>query len=92
MTHPLNGTPQSFQGVVTVPSASVHQSIQAQVHQALQGVKEGKTMAILTVQTGSGANLAIAHKFNDHFEVVTYVGKSGWQSPVAGGVSVAFSR
>ena len=88
----VNGIHQPFAGVVVVPPQSVHQTIKQQVDDALRGVKEGKTMAVLTVKTGAGANLAIAHKINDHFEVVSYIGKSGWQSPISGGVSVAFSR
>ncbi|NBR87822.1 MAG: hypothetical protein EB141_12695 [Verrucomicrobia bacterium] len=88
----LNGTPQTFAGVVTAAPQSVHLSIKEQVEAALQGVKEGRTMAILNVKTGSGLNLAVAHKFNDQWEVITYVGKSGWQKPIEGGVSVAFSR
>lgn len=87
-----NGVPQAFAGVVTVAPQSVHQSIKSQVDAALKGVKEGKTMAILTVKTGSGLNLAVAHKLNDHFEVVSWVGKSGWQKPIEGGVSVSYSR
>lgn len=87
-----NGNPISFAGVVQVPEQSVHQSIKSQVDAALQGVKAGKTMAILTVKTGTGANLAVAHKFNEHFEVVSWIGKSGWQSPVEGGVALTYSR
>lgn len=89
---PVNGVPQPFAGVVTVAPQSVHQSIKAQVDNALQGVKEGKTMAILNVKTGSGLNLAVAHKLNENWEVISYVGKSGWQKPIDGGVSIAFSR
>ena len=88
----VNGIVQPFAGVVTVPPQSVHQTIKQQVDDALRGVKEGKTMAVLTVKTGAGANLAIAHKINDHFEVVSWIGKSGWQKPIEGGVSVSFSR
>lgn len=96
----LNGTQTPFAGVVTVPAESVHQSIKEQVAATLQGVKAGKTMAVLSIKTGSGANLAIAHRdtFDSgilkgtEWEVVSWVGKSGWQKPVNGGVSVAFSR
>jgi hypothetical protein len=87
-----NGTPVAFAGVQSVPAQSVHQLIKSQVDEALRGVKDGKTMAILTVKTGSGANIAVAHKVNDHFEVVSWIGKSGWQKPLEGGVSVAYSR
>jgi hypothetical protein len=92
MTLGLNGVPQSFAGVATVPPQSVHQSIKDQCDAALKGVKEGKTMAILNVKTGAGVNLAIAHKLGEHFEIVSYIGKSGWQKPMEDGVSVAFSR
>lgn len=94
-----NGTIVPFvaPGVVTMPPESVHQSIKAQVDAALAGVKAGRTMAILNVHTHKGVNLAVAHRFSDHFEVVAYVGKSGWDRPldtssVEGGVSVAYSR
>lgn len=88
----LNGSSHTFAGVVTVPAQSVHQSIKDQVDAALQGVKEGKTMAVLTVKTGAGANVAIAHKMGDDWSVALFVGKSGWQQPISGGVSIAFSR
>lgn len=87
-----NGVRVPLQGVVTVAPKSVHQSIKSQVDAALQGVKAGKTMAILNVTTESGVNLAIAHRINEHFEVVSWIGKSGWQQPIAGGVSIAYSR
>lgn len=93
-------TPTPLVGVVTVPSESVHVSIRAQVDAALQGVKQGKTMAVLTVKTERGVNLAIAHRdaftsglLKDvEWQVVLYAGKSGWDRPVDGGVSVSFTR
>lgn len=96
----VNGVPQSFAGVVTTAPTDVHQSIREQVSSTLQGVKEGRTMAILNIKTGSGVNLAVAHKHTvetgifkgGEWEVLTYIGKSGWQKPIEGGVSVAFSR
>lgn len=96
----LNGVSQPFAGVVTVHPQSVHQTIKEQVDAALKGVKEGKTMAVLNVKTGSGLNLAVAHRIpvesgilkGGEWEIVTWVGKSGWQKPIEGGVSVSFSR
>jgi hypothetical protein len=88
----VNGEPQAFAGVVSVGPQSVHQSIKSQVEDALRGVKDGKTMAILTVKTGAGANLAVAHKINEQWEAIMFVGKSGWQQPIQGGVSVTYSR
>lgn len=95
-----NGVPQGFAGVVTVAPQSVHQSIKSQVDAALKGVKEGKTMAVLNVKTGAGLNLAIAHRRTietgilkgGEWEVVTWVGKSGWSKPIDKGVSVSFTR
>ena len=91
MAPSLNGTPTG-DGVVTVPTTSVHLDIQEQVRKSLAGLPEGRTMAVLNVTTQKGINLAIAHKLNDHFEVVGYIGKSGWDQPVEGGVAVAFAR
>lgn len=100
----LNGTPQPFGGVVTVPATSIHESIQRQAMETLKGVKEGHTMAVLSVHTQSGVNLAIAHRQTiesgvlkgGEFQIVTWVGKSGWDKPLMarpdGGVSIAFSR
>lgn len=90
-----NGVTQPFAGVVTVAPQAVHQSIKSQVDAALQGVKAGKTMAVLNVKTGSGLNLAIAHRgeiAGGEWEVVTWIGKSGWQKPLDKGVSISFSR
>jgi hypothetical protein len=89
----VNGQPVvSAPGVVIVPPRAVHLDIKAQVAKALAGVDPGDTMAVLSVQTKAGFNLAVAHKFNDEWQVAAYIGKSGWQSPVEGGVSVSYSR
>lgn len=86
-------------GVVTVPPSAVHLDIHKAVQQALQGVKDGQTMAVVNVQTGRGVNLAIAHRervttgvFKGDWIVETWVGKSGWQQPVEGGATLAWSR
>lgn len=96
MTDTLNGTPQNFAGVVTAPSSAIHESIKRQTAELLKGVPDGKTMAVVSVHTQAGVNLALAHKFNEHFEVVGWIGKSGWDKPLlsrpAGGVSLAFAR
>lgn len=88
--------PTKEQGVVTVPLSSIHESIQRSVDESLKHVEPGTTMAVLSLHTQTGINLAIAHKFNDHFKVVTWIGKSGWDKPLkkdgAGGVSFTYSR
>jgi len=33
-------------------------------------------------------NLAVAYKLDSGWSVGAYIGKSGWQQPIAGGVSV----
>lgn len=97
----INGIPQSFAGVAVAAPQSVHQTIKSQVDAALQGVKEGQTMAVLNVKTGTGVNLAVAHRSaviehgllkGGSWEVVSWIGKSGWHAPIDKGVSVAFSR
>lgn len=100
----LNGTPKDFAGVVTVPAGSIHESIQRRAAEALHGVTDGHTMAVLSVHTQSGVNLAIAHRHTvesgilkgGEFQVVAWIGKSGWDKPLLsrpdGGVSIAFSR
>jgi len=83
-------------GVVTVPQSSVHLDIQRQVTQFLQGVQPGTTMAVLNLHSKSGVNLAVAHKFGDHWDTALWIGKSGWDTPlkdsVEGGVTLTYSR
>ena len=89
----MNGTPVPFGGVVTVPQSSVHLDIQRHVAQMLEGVPEGRTMAVVSILTDKGLNLAVAHKFNQAWSTALWVGKSGWdKEPLAGGVTVSFSR
>lgn len=88
----VNGKPVPFAGVVRVPAKAVHIDIQKQVATLLAGVPQGQTMAVVNVVTGAGVNLAIAHKAGKHWTVGMYVGKSGWDQPIEGGASVAFSR
>lgn len=94
-----NGAVVPFGGVVTVPTQAVHIDIQDQVMKSLAGVGAGKTMAVVNVQTGKGMNLAIAHRetvedgfLKGEWTVATWVGKSGWNAPVVGGATVAWSR
>lgn len=86
-------------GVVTVPASAVHIDITDQVMKILEGVEDGKTMAVVNVQTRRGINLAIAHRervadgiWKGSWTVATYVGKSGWSEPVAGGATIAWTR
>jgi hypothetical protein len=94
-----NGAVVPFAGVVTVPREAVHIDIAEQVQKALAGVADGKVMAVVNVQTGKGMNLAIAYRekvadgiWKGSWTVGAYVGKSGWNAPVEGGATVAWSR
>ena len=95
----MNGKPVAFAGVVTVPPEAVHIDIHDQVMKSLAGIKDGKTMAVVNVQTGRGMNLAVAHReqvaegiWKGSWTVATWIGKSGWSEPIAGGATVAWSR
>lgn len=95
MTGSINGSVQPLSGVVTVPTMAIHESIQRHVTESLKGVEPGRTMAVLSIHTEKGVNLAIAHKFNDQWNAVLWVGKSGWDKPLSrpdGGVSISYSR
>ena len=84
--------PSPIVGVVTVPARAVHFDIQQQVATMLQGVAPGRTMAVLNIPTSKGINIAVAHKFNDHWSTALWIGKSGWDAPPEGALTVAFSR
>jgi len=83
-------------GVATVSAQEapkrIAASIRSQVAKALLDVPAGRTMAVVSIQTGAGVNLALAHKFNNHWTAELYLGKSGWDQPVQGGALVTFSR
>jgi hypothetical protein len=83
---------QPVPGVVVVPAKAVHIDIQQEVATMLKGIEPGKTMAVLNVRTGAGVNLAVAHKFNERWQTQFWIGKAGWQQPIEGGVTVAYSR
>lgn len=72
---------------------SIHQQIQDQVAKALGDIPPGRsTIAAVSVTTGAGINLAIAHKVDDKWKVAAWVGKSGWDKPIEGGASITFTQ
>jgi hypothetical protein len=91
------GTPP--RGVVVVPASVPHIDIHAEVQKFLKAeLTDGQTMAILSLKTDTGLNLAIAHKekvadgfFEGDWIVEGWVGKSGWDKPLAGGIQVMWS-
>lgn len=85
-------SPAPIAGVVTVPTRAVHLDIQQQVATMLQGVEPGKTMAVLNIPTSKGFNLAVAHKFNNHWSTALWIGKAGWDAAPQGALTVAYSR
>ncbi len=96
--------PPAPPGVVVAPPQVVHLDIHDQVMKSLQrDVEPGHTLAMLSIQTGKGINLAVAHKekvtdgfFEGDWVVESWIGKSGWDQPIdkgwAGGVQVMWSR
>lgn len=89
---PVVMPPVGQPGVVVVPPTAVHLDIHRQVAQVLKDLPPGKTRALVSVETTVGFNLAVAHKFDEHWLVEAWVGKAGWgKQPVAGGVQVMFS-
>lgn len=79
-------------GVAVVLTEAVHLDIQQEVATMLAGVAPGRTMAVFTIKTARGVNLAVAHKWDHAWSTHLWIGKSGWDQPVAGGVALAFSR
>ena len=75
-------------GVVTVPQSAVALSIQQQAADFLRLLPPEKNGAVLNIETEKGFNLAVAHKSKGgRWGVTTWIGKSGWDQPVSGGVS-----
>ena len=91
--------PLQSPGVVTVAPAKIHLDIHDQVQKFLKTeIKDGQTVAMLQVQTDRGANLVIAHKekvtdgfFEGDWVVESWIGKSGWDKPLEGGIQVVWS-
>jgi hypothetical protein len=91
-------------GVVVAPPETVHFDIHDQVMKSLRrDVEPGHTMAMVSIQTDRGVNLAIAHKeklangfFAGDWVVEGWIGKSGWDQPLkqgwASGVQVMWSK
>jgi len=92
MTPPIVLPPPGKPGVTVVPPAAVSIDIHRQVQLLLNSLPAGRTRAMVSIETRSGVNLAVAHKFDDHWAVEAWVGKSGWDKPVAGGAMLVFSH
>jgi len=86
-------------GVAVMPPSLIHLDIHEQVSKFLKTeLKEGQTMVALSLQTDRGLNIAIAHKekvadgfFEGDWVVESWIGKSGWDKPLAGGIQVMWS-
>lgn len=91
--------PPGVPGVVVLPPPAVHLDIHTQVQKFLKAeLKDGQTMAMLSLTTDQGLNLAIAHKekvtegfFEGDWIVESWIGKSGFDKPLAGGIQVMWS-
>lgn len=80
---PLGGV-----AVVTQPSISIAASIHSAVAKTLGELPPDAKGAIVAVATAKGVNLAVAWKLDKGWDVAAYIGKSGWESPIEGGVVV----
>lgn len=75
-------------GVVFTPPHLIADSIKAEVGRLLGTVPEDKHFVVVTVVTTTGANAAIAYRIDNRLQVGAWIGKSGWDRPVAGGAFV----
>lgn len=80
---PLGGV-----AVVTQPNISISASIRDAVARELGALPPDAKGAIVAVATTRGVNLAFAYKLDAGWNVAAYVGKSGWDRPIEGGVVV----
>jgi len=85
-----NGAVVPFGGVVTVaqPDAIIANSIRKAVADSLGTLPADAKGAIVGVGTAKGMNLAVAYKMDTGWEVAAWIGKSGWNAPVDGGVLI----
>ena len=83
----LPATPPGFFGVAVADPGVISASIQRQVAAALTAIPAGKRGALLAAVTERGVNLVVAHKVNDNWHVAAWLGKSGWDRPIEGGVA-----
>lgn len=80
---PLGGV-----AVVTQPTISIAASIHSAVAKTLGELPEDAKGAIVGVATEKGMNIAVAYKLEKGWSVAAYIGKSGWDRPIEGGVVV----
>lgn len=80
---PLGGV-----AVVHQPEVSIAQSIQTAVKKSLGELPPDAKGAIVGVATARGVNIAVAYKLDKGWDVAAWVGKSGWDQPIEGGVVV----
>lgn len=80
---PLGGV-----AVVTQPNISISASIREAVARELGALPDDAKGAIVGVATTKGMNLAVAYKLDSGWNVGAFIGKSGWDQPIEGGVLV----
>lgn len=91
--------PPLLPGVVITPPAAVHIDVHDQVSKFLKTeVAPGKTVALVSLTTDRGLNFALAHKrtvtegfLEGDWVVESWIGKSGFDKPLAGGIQVMWS-
>lgn len=85
------GVVHSIGSLPPVPPGPIASMLKAQVHAALAEIPEGKQGALVAVATESGVNLVVAHRVGEKFRVAAWIGKSGWDKPINGGVEIRAS-
>lgn len=74
--------------IVHQPEVSIAASIQNAVKKTLGDLPADAKGAIVGVATTKGLNIAVAYKLEKGWDVAAWVGKSGWDQPLEGGVVV----
>lgn len=80
---PLGGV-----SVVTQPTVSIASSIHSAVAKTLGDLPPDAKGAIVGVATAKGVNIAVAYKLEKGWDVAAWIGKSGWEAPIEGGVVI----
>lgn len=81
----------STPGVALANPAQISASLKAHVAAVLAEVPPDKHTALVAVATDRGVNLALAVRRPigpAEMEIAAWIGKSGWDQPLTGGVSL----
>ena len=84
---------QPVPGVATVFDTKniISADLERQVRLELDKLDVGQSTALLNVHTQKGVNLVVASRINDKLTATAWIGKSGWDQPIAQGWEGAVS-